>query len=101
MIRLQRAISYFGTHDSVDGLMTHLGDGDEQAVNRKVLEIIWEGRHDKDIPYRPFAEWKDGGDEVFKDFVGGMLHLDPRKRMTAKKALEHEWWEHADEQARD
>jgi serine/threonine protein kinase len=91
MIRPQRMVSYFGTHDSVDGLMRHLGDGEEQAASRKMLEICWEDRHGGDAPYKLFKERKDGGDEVFRDFVGGLLDLDPKRRTTAEKALRHEW----------
>jgi hypothetical protein len=84
-------VSYFGTHDSVDGLMRHLGDGKEQAASRKMLEICWEDRHSGDAPYKLFKERKDGGDGLFRDFVGGLLDLDPKRRTTAEKALGHEW----------
>jgi len=84
-------VSYFGTQDSVDGLMRHLGDGEEQAASRKMLEICWEDRHSGEIRSKPFKERKNEGDEVFRDFVGGLLDLDPKRRTTAEKALGHEW----------
>lgn len=86
-------VLYFGTQDSVDGLMRHLGDGEEQTTSRKMLEICWEDRHKGDTPYKLFKKWKHGGDEVFRDFVGGLLDLDPKRRTTAEKALGHEWFE--------
>ena len=84
-------VSYFGTQDSVDGLMRYLGGREEQVVSRKMLERCWEDRFSGDNPYKPFKAWKDGGDEVFGDFVGGLLDLDPERRTTAEEALEHEW----------
>jgi serine/threonine protein kinase len=91
MIRLQRMVSHFGTQDSVDGLMRHLGDGEEQAASRKMLEMCWEDRHGVDTPYNLFKERKDRGGEVFSDFVRGLVDLDPKRRITAEKALGHEW----------
>ena len=38
----------------------------------------------------PVEEW-DGISEEAKDFVRGLLQMDPRRRMTAEEALRHPW----------
>jgi serine/threonine protein kinase len=36
-------------------------------------------------------------EDLFVDFVGQLLHLDPEKRLTASQALKHPWLSDADE----
>ncbi|KAI0908726.1 kinase domain-containing protein [Ustulina deusta] len=88
-IRLQRQVSYFGTQDGLNGLMKHVGD---EEVNCEVLRMLWEDRTANHIPYKPFVEWSNVGDAVFKDIIRGMMNLDPTKRITARQALEHPWF---------
>ncbi|KAI0479965.1 kinase domain-containing protein [Xylaria cf. heliscus] len=90
-IRLQRQVSYFGTRDSVDGLAAHVGD---EGVNGEVLDMLWADRAADYHSYRPFREWADVGDggAGFEDLVLGMVNLDPAKRITARRALEHPWF---------
>jgi serine/threonine protein kinase len=45
----------------------------------------------KENPRRPFALW-EGVEPVFKDLAGSMCKVDPRRRITAKEALNHEWF---------
>jgi serine/threonine protein kinase len=89
IIRLQRQVSYFGDHDGVNGLLRHL---QEDEVNCQVLKLLWDGRTDEDIPYKPFAEWPEVVDPAFKDLIRGLTNLDPAKRLTARQALEHPWF---------
>ncbi|KAF1921810.1 kinase domain-containing protein [Ampelomyces quisqualis] len=89
MIRLQRQVSYFGDHDGLDGLKTHLGDDE---ISRMALTILWEDRHEPYIPYKPFSEWPEVKDTVFKDLILRLMNLDPSKRMTAHQTLEHPWF---------
>ncbi|EER25435.1 Protein kinase domain containing protein [Coccidioides posadasii C735 delta SOWgp] len=89
MIRLQRQVSYFGDKDGLNGLMKHLGD-DER--NCQILGMLWEDRFEDYIPYKPFSEWQDVSDEVFKDLIRGLMNLDPAKRITARQALKHPWF---------
>jgi serine/threonine protein kinase len=86
MIRLQRQVSYFGDQEGVDGLKTHLG---EDEISRTVLTMLWEDRHEPYVPYRPFAEWPDVVDTVFKDLILRMMNLDPSMHITAQEALDH------------
>ncbi|KAF7136832.1 hypothetical protein CNMCM5793_006402 [Aspergillus hiratsukae] len=89
IIRLQRQVSYFGDNDGVNGLLRHL-QGDE--VNCQVLKLLWDGRSDEDIPYKPLSEWPEVVDPAFKDLIRGLTNLDPAKRLTARQVLEHPWF---------
>jgi len=89
MIRLQRQVSYFGDQDGLDGLMLHLSDDE---ISRTALAMLWEDRNEPYIPYRPFAEWPEVKDTIFKDLVLRLMNLDPSKRMTAQQTLEHPWF---------
>ncbi|KAF4628091.1 hypothetical protein G7Y89_g10060 [Cudoniella acicularis] len=92
-IRLQRIVSYFADRDGINGLLKHVGDDD---MSCQILSMLWDGRTDEEIPYRPFEEWNDvevSGNEVFQDLIKQLTSLDPARRITAKKALEHPWFE--------
>jgi serine/threonine protein kinase len=41
------------------------------------------------IPYKPFVEWLEVGDIVFKDLIPRLMKLDSSKRITAQHTLEH------------
>lgn len=88
-IRLQRQISYFGDTEGLDGLMMHVGD---EEINCQILSMLWEERTEDHIPCKPFSDWPDAGDDVFKDLVGALMNLDPKQRSTARQALEHAWF---------
>jgi len=89
LIRLQRQISYFGDWEGVNGLLKHIADDD---TNCQVLRMLWDERSEEYIPYKPFSEWPDVGDAVFKDLIRQLTNLDPAKRVTARQALEHPWF---------
>ncbi|OBT74544.1 hypothetical protein VF21_07538 [Pseudogymnoascus sp. 05NY08] len=89
LIRLQRQVSYFGDQEGVEGLLKHIGEDD---VNCQVLQMLWEDRHEDNIPYKPFSEWADVTDVVFKDLIRGLTNLEPAKRINARQALEHPWF---------
>lgn len=89
LIRLQRQVSYFGDLEGFIGLWQYLGDDDASC---EVLAMLWENRFEEYIPYKPFSEWPDVSDEAFKDLIRGLTNLDPRKRITARQALEHPWF---------
>ena len=87
MIRLQRAVSYFGTSESIEGLIRHL---DENELNSQILKMLWEDREANYLPYQHFTTWDVHDD--FKDLVLRLMDLDPKKRLTALQALEHRWF---------
>ncbi|KAK5124300.1 hypothetical protein LTR85_002003 [Meristemomyces frigidus] len=86
-IILERQVSYFADDAGFDGLLKHLGD----SPWCEILRVIRNSFTAED-PRRPFALWKRV-DPTFKDFVGGLMNLDPAKRMTAEEALAHEWFD--------
>ncbi|KXG50057.1 uncharacterized protein PGRI_060240 [Penicillium griseofulvum] len=88
-IRLQRQVSYFGDQQGISGLLRHIS-GNE--TNCHVLNMLWDGRTDENIPYKPFTEWPDVIDMAFKDLIGRLMNLDPAKRLTAREVLEHLWF---------
>ncbi|KAF2009542.1 kinase-like protein [Aaosphaeria arxii CBS 175.79] len=89
-IRLQRQVSYFGTQEELDGLMTILRDDDERSCT--VLSMLWEDRYAEYHAYRPFDEWPEVTDEVFKDLMRELMTLSPLKRMSAHQAVRHPWF---------
>lgn len=89
IIRLQRQISFFGDQEGFDGLMQVLAD-DEIAM--AVLPDLWHDRAAKYHSYTPIGTWEGMEDDQFKDVVLKMMSLDPRKRITAKQALDHPWF---------
>ncbi|RFU28457.1 hypothetical protein B7463_g7894, partial [Scytalidium lignicola] len=88
LIRLQRQVSYFGDQEGFNGLLKHIADDN---ISCQVLRMLWEGRSEENIPYKPFSQWPDVSDVMFKDFIEQLTNLDPRKRITARQALEHPW----------
>jgi serine/threonine protein kinase len=89
MVRLQRQVSYFGDRDGINGLLTHVGD-DELSL--QLLSNAYDSKDDKDHRYKHFSTWLELKDDAFKDLVLSMMSSDPKKRITAKQALEHPWF---------
>lgn len=87
-IRLQRQLSYFGDQDGVDGLLKHISD---DYFHCQLVPMLWSERFDPRIPYKPFSEWPDSGNDAFKDLIRGLMNMDPKKRITARQALKHQW----------
>ncbi|KAJ5216913.1 calcium/calmodulin dependent protein kinase, partial [Penicillium chermesinum] len=88
-IRLQRQVSYFGDQQGINGLSRHISDDE---VSCHVLEMLWDGRTDEQIPYKPFVEWPDVSDAAFRELIERLMNLDPAKRLTAREVLEHSWF---------
>lgn len=87
-IVIERQISYFADADGITAFLKLLGD-DNLWV--QVFEIIRDG-FNKENPRRPFSLWKSA-DEDFKSLVCAMTNFDPAKRITAREALAHRWFE--------
>ena len=52
---------------------------------RQILEVVSKGRYDFPSPY-----WDDISPHA-RDFIRKLLVVDPKKRMSAKEALDHVW----------
>ena len=79
MVRLQRQASYFGDRDGINGLL-------------QLLSNAYDGKDDDDHGYKHFSIWPEVKDDTFKHLVLSMMSLDPKRRITAKQALEHPWF---------
>jgi serine/threonine protein kinase len=84
---LERQISYFADKDGLAAFIEHLGDNPWVSV----LEVTHDG-FNKDNPRRPFSLW-EGVDEDLRDLVCAMTNFDPKRRITAREALAHRWFE--------
>ncbi|KAH7391070.1 kinase-like domain-containing protein [Phaeosphaeria sp. MPI-PUGE-AT-0046c] len=84
---IERQISYFADEDGLSGFLNHLGDNPWVPI----FEVTRDG-FNKDNPRRPFSLWK-GVDEDFKTLICAMTNFDPEKRIAAREALAHSWFE--------
>jgi serine/threonine protein kinase len=82
-------VCYFGDKDGINGLLRHISDDE---FNSELLCMLWEDRNEDYIPYKPFEDWEEISDAVFKDLIRKMMSLDPKRRITAHQALEHPWF---------
>lgn len=79
--------------------MKHLGK-ENPWVQIFAIVMTGFGRGEGEVMREPFWGWtgaeKIGMSEaelvVLKDLIGKMTSLDPKKRITAQEALEHEWF---------
>ncbi|KAH8723994.1 kinase-like domain-containing protein, partial [Phaeosphaeriaceae sp. PMI808] len=85
-IVLDRQLSYFSDLEGFNGLLQHLGDSPWVQVFTVIAESF-----SKDHPRTPSALWK-GIEPDFKDLVGMMTNIDPKRRSTAHEALAHRWF---------
>ncbi|KAF3491084.1 uncharacterized protein GIQ15_00601 [Arthroderma uncinatum] len=83
---IERQISYFADADSIQEFLKHI----RESPWAEIFQVTRDG-FNKENPRKPFALWK-GVDPVFKDLICRMTHFNPRKRITAREALAHEWF---------
>ena len=88
-IVIERQISYFADEAGLDGFLKYLGDDNPWV---RVFEVIRDG-FNKESPRRPFSLWKSVVDQDFQNLICAMTNFDPRKRITAREALAHRWFE--------
>lgn len=88
-IIVKRLLSYFGDRDGLVGFLGHLND-DSARWRDLVLAVIEEFTPDN--PRHPFFLWHNV-DETFRDLIVKMTSLDPVRRITAKDALKHPWFQ--------
>lgn len=76
-----------GTEEGFHGLLNYLG---EENLFYKRL-IVLAGDFDAERPRKPFQHWHYVN-EGLRDLVGRMTNLDPKRRMSAREALQHLWF---------
>ncbi|KKZ62001.1 hypothetical protein EMCG_03462 [[Emmonsia] crescens] len=85
----RRLLSHFGDSPGLVGLVEHL-DYDAASWRDLILDVIKE--FSPENPRKPFSMWEDV-DECFRDLITKMTSLDPARRITAREALEHPWFQ--------
>jgi serine/threonine protein kinase len=85
-IVIERQLSYFSDWESLQGLRQHLGDSSWTQIFDMIALSFGE-----ENPRAPLALWKDI-DPEFKDLVGKLTTVDPKRRITAHEALSHRWF---------
>ncbi|KAH6847158.1 kinase-like domain-containing protein [Chaetomium sp. MPI-CAGE-AT-0009] len=87
---LRRHVSYFVNDvDDFGGFVEYHGGEDDPFVERfGGLLTSFDGKDEKRTP---FTRWHPV-DPEFKDLVSRMTRLDPRRRITAREALQHPWF---------
>lgn len=86
-IVIERQLSYFADEDGLKEFLKLLGDSPWVDV----FQVTWNG-FSEDNPRRPFSLW-DGVDDDFKSLICAMTNFDPERRITAREALAHKWFE--------
>lgn len=84
---LRRHISYFADEDGLNGLLQHIGNENpfyERLVSHANSFTSGDLR-------QPFHSW-NYVEQDLKDLVGRMTNLDPTRRITAREALQHRWF---------
>lgn len=84
---LRLHISYFADEDSLNRLLSHIGQ--ENQFFSGLLNLA--GSFTPGDLRRPFAYWHFVQPEL-RDLVCQMTNLDPGRRITARKALSHPWF---------
>jgi serine/threonine protein kinase len=81
---LHNHISYFADEDGFNGLLQQIGAKNKYFERLRALapEVT---------PRKPFALWQPMNPE-FRDLILKMTHLNPKRRITAREALEHPWF---------
>jgi ribulose-phosphate 3-epimerase len=90
-LTVKRLLSHFGDGPGLVGLLEHLDD--ESASWRDlVLVLVVVNEFTTNDPRKPYSMWSNV-DECFRDVITKMMSLDPARRLTAREALEHPWFQ--------
>ncbi|KAI1865297.1 uncharacterized protein JN550_008345 [Neoarthrinium moseri] len=84
---LRRHVSFFADEDGLKGLLQHIGE--ENVFFQRFIAVAAD--FDAEKPRKPFALWHYVDLEL-RDLVVKMTNLDPARRITARKALDHPWF---------
>ncbi|RDL32568.1 CMGC protein kinase [Venustampulla echinocandica] len=86
---VRRLLSYFADGPGLVGLLEHL---DDSVAQWRDLVLATVPEFTTTDPRKPFSMWEDV-DECFRDVMTKMMSLDPARRITAREALEHPWFQ--------
>ena len=86
---LRRHVSYFADEDGLNGFLQHIGK-DNPFFERFVA--IAQGFSPGDAR-QPFSHWEYAEPDL-RDLIGKMTNLDPKRRISARDALDHRWFSH-------
>lgn len=89
---LERQISYFGDPEAYNDFLQYLHNADPENPWIAIFQFTHTS-FKAEYPREPFCLWQDEViDEDFRDLIVKMTNFNPEKRITAREALEHEWF---------
>lgn len=88
-IVIERQISYFADSEAFSAFLKLIKESQLLPAFEAAADVFV-----KDKPRTPFSIWTDV-DKDFQNLVCAMTSFDPTKRITAREALGHKWFEDA------
>ena len=86
---LRRHLSFFASEmEDFEDFITYHG-GDDSPFVKHLKEILC--TFSEEEPRLPFGRWQQV-EPQFRDLVCKMTCMDPSRRITARKALQHPWF---------
>ncbi|KAJ0421741.1 kinase-like domain-containing protein [Aspergillus carlsbadensis] len=82
---LKRQMSYFADRKGVEGFVKYLG---KEHPLIPMIQLTWDGL----LEGNSCQPWKSGLKD-FQNLIHAMTNFDPSKRITARQALQHKWFE--------
>ncbi|KAH6626064.1 kinase-like domain-containing protein [Chaetomium sp. MPI-SDFR-AT-0129] len=88
---LRRHLSFFASEmEDFEGFIAFHG-GDDNPFVKRLKKLLC--AFNEDNPRLPFGRWQQVEDPQFKDLICKMTCMDPLRRITAREALQHPWFE--------
>ena len=86
---LRRHLSFFASEmEDFEGFIAYHG-GDDNPFVKRLKELLC--TFSEEEPRLPFGRWQQV-DPQFRDLICKMTCMDPSRRITARKALQHPWF---------
>ncbi|KAI1149052.1 kinase-like domain-containing protein [Nemania diffusa] len=86
---LRRHLSFFASEmEDFEGFIAYHG-GDDNPFVKGLKELLC--TFSEEEPRLPFRRWQQV-DPQFRDLICKMTYMDPSRRITARKALQHPWF---------
>lgn len=86
---LRQHLSFFASDmEDFEGFIAYHG-GDDDPFVKRLKELFC--TFSEEEPRLPFERWQQL-DPQFRDFICKMACMDPSRRITARKALQHPWF---------